>query len=185
VANITLNQHFQRLIRLLELEAEAEKQEALRDLQHRSPAVAETSSSTLINLVIREEAAGLGGRILLRLGNRNHTPNLPWTRLGISTLVILIEEGKQTGAGSWRRVVSRVFSDCIQIAFSEWPEPESERLPFRLDRFSDEIPLQRQLYHNNLYILWGLINLKWRLAKKAPDTNTIVSWPTYITGRAP
>jgi hypothetical protein len=90
VANITLNQHFQRLIRLLELEAEAEKQEALRDLQH------------LINLVIREEAAGLGGRILLRLGKSNHTPNLSWTRLGISTLVILIEEGKQTGAGTWR-----------------------------------------------------------------------------------
>ena len=144
MANTTINQHFQRLIRLLELEAEAEKQEALRDMQQRSPTAAETSGSTLINLVIREEAAGLGGRILLTLGKRNQTLNLPWTRLGIGTPVILSEEGKQTGAGSWRGVVSRVSSDSIQIAFSEWPEPESERPAFRLDRFSDEISLQRQ-----------------------------------------
>jgi hypothetical protein len=65
VANTTINQHFQRLIRLLELEAEAEKQEALRDIQRRSPAAAETSGSTLIKLIIRDEDAGLGGRILL------------------------------------------------------------------------------------------------------------------------
>ena len=41
MTNTTINQHFQRLIRLLELEAEAEKQEALRDMQRRSPAAAE------------------------------------------------------------------------------------------------------------------------------------------------
>jgi len=144
VANTTINEHFQRLIRLLELEAEAEKQEALRDMQRRSPAAAETSGSTLINLVIREEDAGLGGRILLTLGKRNQTLDLPWTRLGIGTPVIFSEEGMQSETDGWRGVVSRVSKDSLQVAFSQWPEPESEWPTFRLDRFSDEISYQRQ-----------------------------------------
>jgi ATP-dependent RNA/DNA helicase IGHMBP2 len=144
VAKTTINQHFQRLIRLLELEAEAEKQEALRDIQRRSPAAAETSGSTLIKLIIRDEDAGLGGRILLTLGKRNQTLDLPWTRLGIGTPVILSEEGMQGEADGWRGVVSRVSKDNLQVAFLEWPEPESERPTFRLDRFSDEISHQRQ-----------------------------------------
>ena len=144
MANTTINQHFQRLIRLLELEAEAEKQEALRDMQRRSPAAAETSGSTLIKLIIRDEDAGLGGRILLTLGKRNQTLDLPWTRLGIGTPVILSEEGMQGETDGWRGVVSRVSKDNLQVAFSQWPEPESERSTFRLDRFSDEISHQRQ-----------------------------------------
>ena len=63
--------HFDRLIRLLELEAEAEKQEALQDMQCQSPAEAEASGTTLTNLVIRDEDTGFGGRILLTLGKRN------------------------------------------------------------------------------------------------------------------
>lgn len=143
--NTTVNAHFQRLIRLLELEAEAEKQEALRDMQRRSPAAAETSGSTLIHLVIRDEEAGLGGRILLTLGKRNQTLNLPWTRLGTGTPVILSEEGRQSSDEGWRGVVSRLSKDSLQVAFSQWPEPESERPSFRLDRFTDEISNQRQL----------------------------------------
>ncbi len=143
--NATVNTHFQRLIRLLELEAEAEKQEALRDMQRRSPAAAETSGSTLIHLVIRDEEAGLGGRILLTLGKRNQTLALPWTRLGTGTPVILSEEGRQSSDEGWRGVVSRLSKDNLQVAFSQWPEPESERPTFRLDRFTDEISNQRQL----------------------------------------
>jgi superfamily I DNA and/or RNA helicase len=143
--NTTVNAHFQRLIRLLELEAEAEKQEALRDMQRRSPAAAESSGSTLIHLVIRDEEAGLGGHILLTLGKRNQTLALPWTRLGTGTPVILSEEGRQSSDESWRGVVSRLSKDSLQVAFSQWPEPESERPSFRLDRFTDEISNQRQL----------------------------------------
>ena len=143
--NTTINAHFQRLIRLLELEAEAEKQEALRDMQRRSPAAAETSGSTLIHLVIREEEAGLGGRSLLTLGKRNQTLDLPWTRLGTGTPVILSEEGQQSSDEGWRGVVSRLSKDSLQVALSQWPEPESERPTFRIDRFTDEISNQRQL----------------------------------------
>ena len=134
--------YFQRLLRLLELEAEAEKQESLRDLQRRSPAAAEAAGSTLINLVLRDEDAGLGGRILLTFGKRNQTLSLPWTRLGSGAPVILAEEGAQ-GEG-WRGVVTRVSRETIQVAFAQWPETESERPSFRLDRSSDEISRQRQ-----------------------------------------
>ena len=122
-ASITVDEHFQRLIRLLEMEAEAEKQEALQDMQRRSPAAAETSGFTLTNLVIRGEDAGLVGRILLTLGKRNQTLPLPWTRLGSGTPVILSEDG----ASGWRGVVTRLNKDNIQVAFAQWPESESER----------------------------------------------------------
>jgi len=145
MTNTTVDKHFQRLIRLLELEAEAEKEEALRDMQRRSPVAAESSGTTLINLVIRDEDAGLGGRILLTLGKRNQNLNLPWTRLGTGTPVILAEEGLPGKTDGWRGVVSRLSKDSLQVAFSQWPEPESERPIFRLDRSSDEISHQRQL----------------------------------------
>jgi superfamily I DNA and/or RNA helicase len=138
----SIPEHFQRLTRLLELEAEAEKQEALRDMQRRSPSAAEASGSTLTNLVIREEDAGLGGRILLTLGKRNQTLSLPWTRLGSGAPVILSEEGAKTEG--WRGIVSGLQKDSIQVALAQFPETESERPTFRLDHSTDEISRQRQ-----------------------------------------
>ena len=134
--------HFQQLTRLLELEAEAEKQEALRDMQRRSPAAAEAAGGTLTNLVIREEDSGMGGRILLTLAKRNQTLTLPWTRLGPGSPIILSEEG--SSAEGWRGIVTRVQRESIQVAFSSWPESDSERPTFRLDRSSDEVSRQRQ-----------------------------------------
>jgi len=140
-------EHFQKLLRLLELESEAEKQAALRDAQRRSPADAEAAGTSLIHLIIREEDAGLGGRILLTLEKRNQTLGLPWTRLGVGTPVLLSEEGGQAAGEapqSWRGVVSRLTKDAIQVALAQWPETEAERPMFRLDRSSDEISRLRQ-----------------------------------------
>lgn len=132
--------HFDRLMRLLELEAEAEKQEALQDMQHQSPATAEASGTTLTNLVIRDEDSGLGGRILLTLGKRNQTLPLPWTRLRIGTPVLLSENGTE----GWRGVVTQLHKNEIQVAFAQWPDTETEQPVFRLDRSSDEIARKRQ-----------------------------------------
>ena len=119
----------------------------MREAQRRSPAEAEAAGHSLIHLVIREEAAGLGGRILLTFEKRNQTLGLPWTRLGIGTPVLLSEEGTQISgaeAPSWRGVVSRLQKDAIQIALSQWPESEADRPAFRLDRSTDEIARLRQ-----------------------------------------
>ena len=139
--------HFQKLLRLLELESEAEKQAALRDAQRRSPADAEAAGYSLIHLIVREEDAGLGGRVLLTLEKRNQNLALPWTRLGVGTPVLLSEESAQAAgdaALSWRGVVSRLYKDAIQVALAQWPETEAERPMFRLDRSTDEISRLRQ-----------------------------------------
>lgn len=52
-----MDEHFQRLLRLLDLEADAEKQALITDLQRRSPASAEASGASLNTLVIRDETA--------------------------------------------------------------------------------------------------------------------------------
>jgi len=141
----TSEDHFQKLARLLDLEAEAEKQETLRSLEKQSPAEAEASGNSLINLVIREEDSGLGGRILLTFGKRNENLNLPWSRIGNGSPVILSEEGTHDkDAPSWRGIVSRAHKETIQVAFTQWPESDSDRPTFRLDRSTDEISRQRQ-----------------------------------------
>jgi len=143
--NARPEEHFTRLMRLLDLEAEAEKLEAIRSLEKLSPAEAEASGSSLINLVIREEDSGLGGKILLTFGKRNENLHLPWSRIGLGSPVILSEE--QTNLKdipSWRGIVSRSNKDTIQVAFTQWPETEADRPTFRLDRSTDEISRQRQ-----------------------------------------
>src|SRR5438093_7237634 len=57
--------HFQRLARLLTLEAEAEAREMLANVQGRSAAAAERAGDALVGLVIADESSGLGGRCLL------------------------------------------------------------------------------------------------------------------------
>jgi ATP-dependent RNA/DNA helicase IGHMBP2 len=136
--------HFQRLLHLLDQEAEAEKQVLLHDLQHSSPREAEISGNSLVNLVVREEDAGMGGRILFTLCKRTQNQPLPWTRLGVGSPVLLTEEGVPNPDGGWRGVISRVGADALQVAFLHAPEPQSERPTFRLDRSTDEIARQRQ-----------------------------------------
>ena len=71
-----VDQHFQHLARLIQLEAEAEKQEDLRAMQRHVSAGAEASGNSLVNLVIRDQDAGLGGSILLTLAKRNQNLSL-------------------------------------------------------------------------------------------------------------
>ncbi len=139
--------HFQRLTHLVDLEAEAEKQAELEEMQRHLAAGAEASGSSLVNLVIRDQDAGLGDSVVLTLGKRNQNLPLPWTRLGVGTPVLFSTEPPE-GKG-WRGVVTRLQKDTIEVSFPEWPEAAladaSERPTFRLDRSSDEISRQRQL----------------------------------------
>ena len=143
--NLSVDQHFQHLADLIRLEAEAEKQEDLRAMQRHLSAGAEASGSSLVNLVIRDQDAGLGGSILLTFAKRNQNLSLPWTRLGSGSPVILsaeIQGSSSDHAAGWRGIVTRLQKDSIQVAFHEWPEDgllaESERPTFRLDRSSDD-----------------------------------------------
>lgn len=144
---ISPTEYFGNLALLLELEAEAEKKEAARERTKFSPAEAEATGYSLINLVIREEGYGLGGHFLLGFGKRNETLSLPWTRLGVGSPVIITEENRSSSSNEengWRGIVSNINRDAIQVAVNQFIETESDKPTFRIDRASDEIARFRQ-----------------------------------------
>lgn len=132
-------EHFQRLLRLLDLEAAAEQQAFLAQ-RARDAADPERSGHTLVRLAIRAESAGLGGRILVTLGKRNQTQPLPWNLLDVGTPVLLSSEADPNIAQ--RGIVSQRNRDAIQVALVDWPD--EEQLSWRLDAAHDEIARQRQ-----------------------------------------
>jgi superfamily I DNA and/or RNA helicase len=139
--------YFQRQIRLVNLEAEAEKDEILKTLGREGLTSAESSGNSLIHLTIREQNIGLGGRILLTFGKRNQNLSLPWSRISIGSPVILTEEGatnSKEGINGLRGVVYRMRKDNIEIMFNEWLELRDDHSAFRLDRSTDEISRIRQ-----------------------------------------
>lgn len=136
-------QHFQRLLRWLDLEGKAEAEKSLRNVRRLSGEAAERSGNSLVGLVIRDDTAGLGGRVLITLGKRDATRPLPWTRLGVGSPVLLSEEQTKNAPG-WRGVVAARNENTIEVALPQWPEAEADRPTFRLDLSSDETSRARQ-----------------------------------------
>lgn len=133
--------HFNHLIHLINLEAEAEKEESLQAMQRLSPAAAESTGFALINLVIRTQDYGFGGKVLITFGKRNQTLPLPWTKLRSGTPVI-VSDGNNQG---WRGIITHLNRSEIQVAFPGWPESEMDTPLYRLDRATDEISRSRQM----------------------------------------
>ena len=125
--------HFQKLLRWLTLEAEAEKQ------QERETA----DSEAYTRLIIRSEDIGLGGRILITFAPRNEQANLHWSQLSVGSPVLLHEESNETEAASWRGVISRLTRRTVEVAFSQPLNPDNPSATFRLELASDEITRQR------------------------------------------
>ncbi len=135
---------FARLVRLLELEREAEAQRAVERSRRLSPAEAERAGNTLIDLVIADVEAGLGGRYLLKLVKRKAS-RLPWTRLGVGSPVVLTpEQADATEKLSLRGVVYERRGDSIALAVANLPDDIDDYPRWRIDLSSDEISSQRQ-----------------------------------------
>lgn len=137
------NDHFQRLLRGLDFEAAEEAREVVRRTQQATGDAAERSGSTLLGLVVRDEVGGFGGRVAVTLGKRDRRLDLPWTRLGPGTPVVISEENI-TNPTPWRGVVTDRDQATITVALSESPEPTSDRPTFRIDVSSDEVARLRQ-----------------------------------------
>ncbi len=133
--------HFARMIRLLEMEADEEARQALERIRRLAPDEAEKAGESLIDLTVRDENVGLGGRVLVRLGKRNDRP-LPWTRLGVGSPVLL-SEARSSGAG-WRGVISERTETTVEVALEQSPDTDDERPLFRIDLSSDEVARRRQ-----------------------------------------
>jgi superfamily I DNA and/or RNA helicase len=136
-------EHFQRLGRLLELEAEAEALQFREQSRRRSPSEAERSGNSLVDLVAVDEHAGLGGRWVLTLVKRNRSLALPWTRLSGGSPVLLSVQGP-ADAPNWRGVVTDVRDRTIGVALEEPPEERDDSAPLRIDLSHDEIARRRQ-----------------------------------------
>ena len=139
--------HFERLARLLELEAAAEAEQLAELARRRTGPQAERSGNCLIKLAIRDEEPAFGGRVVVTLGKRDQTQELPWNRLSVGTPVLLTEEhapGKGVPAQrGWRGLVSRRDRATLDVVLTQSPESEQDRPTFRLDVASDEIARQR------------------------------------------
>ncbi len=135
--------HFQNLLRCLELEAEAEAQDIVKQSRQSSGEAAERFGRCLLGLAIRDEAAGFGGRVLLTLGKRDRRVELPWTKFSSGSPVVLSEEHAAESVPC-RGVVTGRDRETITVALTQAPEPSQDRPTFRLDWSSDEISRERQ-----------------------------------------
>jgi superfamily I DNA and/or RNA helicase len=143
--------HFSRMLRLLELEGEAEAELVLRNQRRRDRSGAEAAGTALLGLAVRGEHLGLGTRVLVTFGKRDTSRPLPWTRLAVGTPVLISDQ--RNDGQSWRGVVSDLSLQTIEVALAAgWnvgdSGEESSRgsgpPQFRLDLSSDEVSRQRQ-----------------------------------------
>lgn len=134
--------HFQRFIRLLELEAVAEARQARERSGRLSAGEAERAGTALVDLAIVDESSGLGGRCLLTLVKRNRSLSLPWTRLQVGSPVLLSCQGAATAESS-RGVVCERTERQICVALDE-PPAEAETATYRMDLAGDEVARRRQ-----------------------------------------
>jgi len=134
--------HFERLTRLLELESRAQAQEATERSRRLSPADAERTGTSLVDLVIIDEDTGLGGRYLLQLVKRKRSP-LPWTRLDAGSPVVLSPDSDK-GATGHRGVVFERAEGSVRVALGGLPDDLIDHEAWRLDLSGDETAVQRQ-----------------------------------------
>jgi len=134
-------EYFARLARLLDMEGRAAAQQAAERSRRLAPAEAERSGTCLVDLVVRDEEPGLGGRHLLRLGRRKRSP-LPWTRLGVGSPVLLTPL-QQRGDVEYRGVICEHAADSVQVALSHIPDDLDEHESWRIDLSSDDVATER------------------------------------------
>ena len=142
LANVSDGDHFAHLAALLEVEAAAEAAETQRQFKQLTPVEAERAGHSLIDLVVAEQSAGLGGRCLVVLRKRDLTRPLPWTRLNVgSPVLVSVQDASESGL---RGVISRRLEQAVEVALSQPIPAETAADRYRVDHSSDEISRRRQ-----------------------------------------
>ena len=134
--------HFERLARLLDMESRAEAQRAAEQARRLSAEAAQATGNTLLDMVVVDEEAGLGGRYLVHLGRRGRGP-LPWTRLGVGSPVVLSPHAAKIDQPH-RGVVCERDERSICVALDRLPEDLADHDKWRLDLSFDEVAAARQ-----------------------------------------
>ena len=132
--------HFAKLSKLLDLEAEAEEREAR---QRAKDGLDRGDGTTLTALLLQDTDFGLGGRCLLTFGRINRSERLPPNRLGPGSPVVLNQSKSPRGFSS-RGVVFDRSETTLGIAI----EPPDDEIPedakWRVDLTPDEVSRLRQ-----------------------------------------
>jgi hypothetical protein len=124
------------------MESRAEAQQAATRARRLSPQEAELSGNSLVNLVVVDEEVGLGGRYLVQLSKRKRA-DLPWTRLGVGSPVVLSPNTAKPDQ-SHRGVVYERQQQAICVALDGLPDDLADYEVWRLDLSFDEVAVQRQ-----------------------------------------
>jgi ATP-dependent RNA/DNA helicase IGHMBP2 len=127
--------HFDRLSRLLDLEAEAERAQAARVTD-------DGEGRALTGLVLRDEDAGLGGRLMLTFGKRDVLQRLPPTRLqpGSPVLLKCPNDGESLAI---RGVVFARDAATLRVAVED-DETIPDDQTWRIELSGDEVARRRQ-----------------------------------------
>ena len=148
----TADDHFARLAKLLELESHAQARRAAEQAKRFTGAEAERTGNTLVDLMIADEDAGLGGRYILTLVKRRRAP-LPWTRLDVGSPVLLspdVDKDKRHNAGNsntantFRGVICQRGEHGLAVALPQLPEEMGDVDAWRVDLAGDDVADQRQ-----------------------------------------
>jgi ATP-dependent RNA/DNA helicase IGHMBP2 len=134
--------HFSHLARLLNMESRAEAQRIAQQSRKLSPADAEKTGNSLIDLVVTDENAGLGGRCIVQLVRRTRSP-LPWTRLDSGSPIVL-STLEHRADQSYRGVVCERVETSISVALDVLPDELGDHDRWRIDLAFDEVATQRQ-----------------------------------------
>jgi superfamily I DNA and/or RNA helicase len=121
------------------MESEAERKRMTERRRTRSSAHAESSGETLIDMVIQDHRAGLGGRFIVLFVKRNRTQSLPWNRMRVGSPIVVSTDGDEQE--SVYGIVCGRNVQSIEVALDEWPTGDR----FRLDLSPDEVTRTRQL----------------------------------------
>src|SRR4051794_34275250 len=122
MASTTAADHFDRLARLLDLEARAEREQHAARLAAGHP---ESDGATLAGLVVRGEEPALGGRLVLTLTRANPSEQLPHAgRLRTGAPVLLTEQPSNNPF-----VIRGVVVGRDRVALRVAVEPTDDGLP--------------------------------------------------------
>ncbi len=136
---VRADEYFDRLLRWLDLESEAEKARLAQRRQLVRGSDVERTGEAIVDLQIVEHRTGLGGRYLLTFAKRRAGLELPWNRLKVGSPVIISDAQDDSDEGL-SGVVSRRTSDRIEVAVEQWPSGDR----FRIDLSPDETTRRRQ-----------------------------------------
>lgn len=136
---MSVDQYFDRLLRWLDLESDAEKVRLAERRQLARGADAERTGEAMVDLRLADQRTGLGGRYLLSFSKRRSGQPLPWNRLKVGSPVVVSANDLQSDEGT-SGVVSRRNNNAIEVALEQWPSGDR----FRIDLSPDETTRRRQ-----------------------------------------